>query len=108
MKKYLLIESRGELEAASAVQFFDLARALKAQGAGVEILLVQNGVMPARARAKADALSRAIQAGIAVSADEFALKERSLPPASLTNGVKPAPLSIVVDRMADGWSVLWH
>lgn len=108
MKKYLLIESRGEHEAASATQYFGLARALKAQGASVEVMLVQNGVIAARAGANAPALAGVIDSGIAVSADEFALRERALPPSALTEGVTQTALAHVVDRMADGWNVLWH
>jgi predicted peroxiredoxin len=108
MKKYLLIESRGEHEAVTATHYFDLAKALKARGDSVEIVLVQSGVTAARAGARGDALSSAIQAGIGIFADEFALRERALSPASLTEGVAATSLARVIDRMADGWNVLWH
>ncbi|MEQ1865276.1 MAG: sulfur reduction protein DsrE [Micropepsaceae bacterium] len=108
MKRYLLIESESAFEAAGAPQVFALACELKRQGDAVEILLVQNGVMPARAGAKADGLGAALQAGIPVMADEFSMKERALPAEALARGVRPAPISTVVSRMASGWNVIWH
>ena len=108
MKRYLLIESESAFEAADTPQFFALALSLKQQGDTVEILLAQNGVMPARAGAKADALAGVVQAGIAVIADDMAMKERALKPSDLARGVKPAPIGIVVERMAAGWNVIWH
>lgn len=108
MSNYLFIESRGAFESATAPAFFSLARDLAQQGSKVEIFLVQNGVMPARAGAKADGLSSAIQSGIAVLADEFSLKERALSAGQLMKGIKPAAIGTVIDRMADGWKVIWH
>lgn len=108
MSNYLLIESRGAFESATAPAFFALARELAQQGSKVEIFLVQNGVMPARAGAKADGVAAAVDSGIAVLADEFSLKERALSREQLSKGVKPAAISTVIDRMADGWKVIWH
>jgi intracellular sulfur oxidation DsrE/DsrF family protein len=108
MKSYLFIESEGAFDAASAPAFLTLARDLAREGSKVEILLVQNGVMPARAGAKADGLSAAIQAGVTVWADEFSMRERALPRGGLAAGVQPAAIGMVADRMADGWNVIWH
>jgi predicted peroxiredoxin len=108
MKRYLLIESRGAFEAAGAPQYLAHATTLSAEGAKVEIMLVQNGVLPARKGARAEGLSAAVQAGIPVWADEFAMKERALRPQDLIAGVKQAAIGTVVDRMADGWNVIWH
>jgi predicted peroxiredoxin len=107
MKRYLLIESRG-FEAADTANHTALAAALVREGAKVEIMLVQNGVIPARKGARAESLIAAIQAGIPVWADEFAMKERALAPKDLVAGVKQAAIGTVVDRMADGWNVIWH
>jgi predicted peroxiredoxin len=108
MKRYLLIESRGAFEAADAPHYLALATALRVEGAKVEIMLVQNGVMPARKGARTEGLSAAVQAGIPVWADEFAMKERALRSQDLIAGVKAAAIGTVVDRMADGWNVIWH
>lgn len=108
MKRYLLIESRGAFEAADTAAFTALAAALAREGAKVEIMLVQNGVIPARKGARGDGLAAAIEAGIQVWADDFAMKERALKAQDLIHGVKPAAIGTVVDRMADGWNVIWH
>ncbi len=47
MAKYLLIESRDPFEAKGASDLYDLAATL-AKGDEVTLLLVQNGVFPAR------------------------------------------------------------
>lgn len=107
MKNYLFIESESAFEAAGAPQVFALARELKQQGDAVEILLVQNGVMAARAGAKADGLSAALQAGIAVMADDLSMRERALKPGDLARGVTAAQIGAVVERMAAGWNVIW-
>jgi intracellular sulfur oxidation DsrE/DsrF family protein len=108
MKSYVLIESQGEHEAVSARRFLAMAAQLKRQGARVEVMLVQNGVMAARAGASADALTSAIKFGVAVCADAFSLKERAIDASALAPGVTAASLGRVVERMADGWNVLWH
>jgi hypothetical protein len=36
------------------------------------------------------------------------MKERALAPKDLVAGVKQAAIGTVVDRMADGWNVIWH
>jgi predicted peroxiredoxin len=108
MRRYLLIESRGGFEAADAPQYLALATALRSEGAKVEIMLVQNGVAPARKGARTDGLSAVVHAGIPVWADEFAMRERALRSQDLIAGVKPASIGAIVDRMADGWNVIWH
>jgi predicted peroxiredoxin len=108
MKNYLLVDARGAFEAASARLFYDLARGLAKRGARVELLLVQNGVMRARAGAAQDEIAAAMKDGVAVLADEFSLRERALSHDRLLKGVKSAPLATVVDRMCDGWNVMWH
>jgi intracellular sulfur oxidation DsrE/DsrF family protein len=74
----------------------------------VTLFLVQNGVL-ARARAPAGvALQALADAGVEVLADEFSLRERGIRAAGLLAGVKPAPLDVVLDRLAEGHKALWH
>jgi predicted peroxiredoxin len=108
VKNYLLIESQGTFESTGATNFLALARDLARQGAKVELFLVQNGVMPARVGAKAGDLSAVLRAGIRVWADDFSLRERAVARADVLPGVVPGSISTVVDRMADGWNVIWH
>jgi predicted peroxiredoxin len=64
--------------------------------------------MPARAGARGEYLSKAARAGVKIWADEFSMKERALAPAQLMRGVETASIGVVIDKMADGWSVIWH
>ena len=106
MTNYLFIESRG----ADARDAFDgaLAGALARDGAGVALLLLQNGAMSARRGARVPQLDELTAAGVLVFADEFALRERGIPRDRLRPGVEPVPIDIVIDRLLDGWHVIWH
>ncbi|GIL05686.1 MAG: hypothetical protein BroJett031_22060 [Betaproteobacteria bacterium] len=106
MNKYLLIESRDPFESVDADRWCELAVGLKRAGHEVALFLVQNGVLPARAECKTGGLERALAAGVEVHADEFSLRERGIE--ALASGVKTAPIALVTDRMAAGWSTVWH
>jgi intracellular sulfur oxidation DsrE/DsrF family protein len=106
MQNYLFIESRGG-EPRDAFGGA-LAGALARRGARVELLLVQNGALAARRRARAPQLDQLAEAGVAVLADEFALRERGIARDRLRPGIEPAALDTVIDRLLDGWHVIWH
>ncbi|MFQ5670169.1 MAG: DsrE family protein [Acidobacteriota bacterium] len=109
MAKYLLIESRDPFEANDvASYFYGLATRLAELGNTVTLFLVQNGVLPARRCAFSERLSAAHQAGVEVLADEFSLKERGIGSSQMIAEVKPAPLDVVVDQLAEGRKALWH
>ena len=108
MAKYLLIESRDPFESNDVDFSYDLAKRLTADGNAVTLFLVQNGVLPARAGARAAGLTELAQAGIEILADEFSLRERGIPVGRLQPGVKPSPLDLVVDRLAEGCKAIWH
>jgi hypothetical protein len=108
MSKYMLIESRDPFESNDVAFSYDLAAGLAKAGHEVTLLLVQNGVLPARRGAKADALARAMSAGVKVLADDFSLAERGIATSRLVGGVAPAPIDVVVEHMAHGHKTLWH
>lgn len=108
MKRYLLIESRDPFEACDVAHLTRLAVGLAGEGNEVAVFLVQNGVLPARFGSKADGLGKLAASGIEVHADDFSLRERAIAPESLVRGVSPAPIGLVVDRLAQGWNVIWH
>ena len=41
-------------------------------------------------------------------AEEFSLRERGIPVGKLAEGVRAAPLSVVIDRLAEGCKAIWH
>ena len=108
MAKYLLIESRDPFDSNDTRFCSDLATQLAAAKHEVTVFLVQNGVLPARAGAKAGDLSRLAGSGVNVLADSFSLKERGIDAARLAPGVKAAPLDAVLDALAAGAQAIWH
>jgi sulfur relay (sulfurtransferase) complex TusBCD TusD component (DsrE family) len=108
MPKYLLIESRDPFESADAAAGYDLATRLAEDGHAVTLFLVQNGVFPARRSRKSAALTAAARAGVEVLADDFSLRERGITMDRLCPGVRSAPLSLVVDQLAQGRRAIFH
>ena len=108
MSDYLLIESRDPFESNDTQNIYDLAKGLSRQGHQVTLFLVQNGVLPARPCGASTALSAVAQAGIEVLADDFSLRERGIATDTLAEGVRAAPLDVVVDQLAAGRKAIWH
>jgi sulfur relay (sulfurtransferase) complex TusBCD TusD component (DsrE family) len=106
MQKYVLIESRDPFESKAVEAHYRLAAALAEAGDEVTLVLVQNGVLPARPEART-ALDTLPRAGVTVLADELSLRERGLSPSRLAPGVRPASMEAVVDGLAEGRKVLW-
>ena len=106
MRHYLLIESLDPFESKDVGRYWELAAGLARGGNRVTLFLVQNGVLAARAGAQNDALHAVSATGVEVLADEFSLRERGI--ATVAANVKPAPLALVLDRLAEGCKTLWH
>ncbi|HXV40319.1 MAG TPA: hypothetical protein VD701_05085 [Steroidobacteraceae bacterium] len=107
MSKYLLIESRDPFESTAVRDHVGLAAGLRQAGAEVALYLVQNGVLPCRAGANAAELGEALAAGVELLADDFSLRERGIQDGDLMRGVRPAPIDLVVSRLAGGWKVMF-
>jgi len=108
MAKYLLIESRDPFDNSVVARQYDLAVNLAQEGNEVTLFLVQNGVLPARLGNLSALLTNTAKAGVAILADDFSLRERGIPASRLAEGVKAAPLSIVIDQLAEGRRAIWH
>jgi predicted peroxiredoxin len=108
MAKYLLIESRDPFDNSVVARQYELAVNLVQDGNEVTMFLVQNGVLPARPGSCSTLLSNAALAGVQVLADDFSLRERGIPANQLAEGVQSAPLSVVIDQLADGRKAIWH
>ena len=108
MSKYMLIESRDPYDSNDVAFAYELAGGLAKAGHEVTLLLVQNGVLPARKGAKADGLAAVMQAGVKILADEFSLAERGIDASRLSTGIASTPLDVAVDHLAEGHKTLWH
>ena len=106
MNRYLLIESLDPFESNDVGRHWEMAVDLARRGNRVTLFLVQNGVLAAREGARNDVLHSVAAAGVEVLADEFSLRERGI--GRLMARVKPAPLDVVLDRLAEGCKALWH
>jgi hypothetical protein len=106
MTEYLLIESRDPFESNDVGYYFELARGLVEAGNQVTLFLIQNAVFAARPSAQAPQLRALVGSGIKILADDFALKERGI--TKLLEGVRIAPIEIVVDHLEAGHKTLWH
>lgn len=109
MTSYLFIESRDNFDHGADGGFCaTLAPMLAANGSRVSVLLVQNGVLMARSGAHGPGIAALLGAGVGLFADEFSLRERGIARAQLASGIESTELDIVIDRLADGWQVIWH
>jgi sulfur relay (sulfurtransferase) complex TusBCD TusD component (DsrE family) len=108
MSSYLLIESRDPYSSGDLRGCAALARQLKLAGHEVALFLLQNGVLPVRDEARCPELRDAIGAHVEVLADEFSLRERGIDATHLVAGVRTAPISLVIERLAAGWKTIWH
>jgi hypothetical protein len=108
MSAYLLIESRDPFEWSEVARTYELATQLRAAGHEVALFLVQNAVLPVRAGCRRAGLDRITGTGIDVLADDFSLRERGIAATALLNGIRPASIDFVIERMAAGWKTIWH
>ena len=108
MPKYLLIESRDPFDNNGVAEQYELAANLAKEGNEVTLFLVQNGVLPARPGNLSSLLTKTAKAGVEILADDFSLRERGIVAVRLAEGVKAAPLSLVIDQLAEGRKAIWH
>ncbi|MET4696523.1 multidrug transporter [Endozoicomonas lisbonensis] len=107
MSDYLLIESRDPFDSGCS-HYHQLAEELVKSGRKVTLLLVQNGVLPARPCDASRTLTDMSRQGVEILADDFSLQERGIDPGSLAEGIMAAPLDVVIEQMVQGRKVLWH
>ena len=109
MQRYLLIESRDTFGRERGGFCVELARALVAAGDETTVLLVQNGVLAAPQRRAGEGARRLGGRGRAGPGRRvLARRTRHRRRAGSVDGIRATPLDIVIDRMSDGWKVLWH
>jgi hypothetical protein len=108
MSRYLFIQSQDPYTEARTQAQYELAGALAADGHEVRVLLVQNGVIPARRTAVCAHFDRLCESSATLLADDLSLQQREIDPAELKPAVKPAAIGIVVDAMLNGDKVIWN
>ena len=108
MSRYLFIQSQDPYTEARTQSQYELAGALAASGHEVRVLLVQNGVIPARRDAVCAQFDHLCQSGVTLLADDLSLQQREIGSADLKPAVTPAAIGIVVDAMLAGDKVIWN
>jgi len=108
MSDYLFVQSQDPFTDARASHQYDLAARLADSGNQVRVLLVQNGVAPARKGAACPAFDALLGSTVKVLADDVALRQREFAPEHLRDGVQAAELGVVVDAMLAGHKVIWN
>ncbi len=108
MSDYLFVQSQDPFTDARASNQYDLATRLANSGNQVRVLLVQNGVAPARQGAQCPAFDALLGSPVTVLADDVALRQREFSPEHLRDGVTPAEIGVVVDAMLAGHKVIWN
>ena len=109
MTNYLFIETRDPFESRDTQFVEETAIALQKRGHSVTVFLMQNGVLASRRHALCPALSRMVQSGVSLLADDFSLCERGLDVAELQPGVEPASIEKLVDLLVqENSKAVWH
>lgn len=103
-KRYLLMESRSDLETPDAGALRNLAARLRGEGHDVVLFLVQNGVIASREQP----LEELRRSGVEVWMDEFSLRSRGIAGDRLP-GIRVVGMDVVVERvMTPGVIAMWH
>ena len=108
MSDYLFIQSQEPFTETRTQHQFELIEQLHDAGHQVSVLLVQNGVVPARRGARSDLFDRLLNSGVSMHADVFSLRQRELDDADLKERIGTCDLQVVIDAMLAGHKVIWH
>ncbi|WP_133492072.1 DsrE family protein [Alcanivorax sp. 24] len=108
MSDYLFIQSQDPFTEVRCAAQYRLARQLREAGHQVAVLLVQNGVVPARRDARDGAFDTLIASGVAVSADGFSLKQREIEASDLKADVAVGDVGDAIDALLAGAKVIWN
>jgi intracellular sulfur oxidation DsrE/DsrF family protein len=108
MSDYLFVQSQDPFTETQSIHQYQLARDLAEAGHSVVVLLVQNGVAPARVNTTSDAFDTLLHSKVKVLADGFSLQQWEINRAQLKDGIHVADVSAAVDALLAGHKVIWH
>lgn len=106
MENLLIIETRDAAEHRGPERTMELAMGMQAAATSTAVFLTENAVFSARRGL--GLLDQALQGGLSIAADEFALAERGISATELLEGIIVADVGLVVDHLAAGASVMWR
>lgn len=108
MSRYLVVETRSRWESSEVGGLLDLVRGLS-EASRVDLFLIQNAVLMARAGAEPGLDALVDEPNVQVWADDFSLDCRGLGAESLNPGVRRAGADALVELLArPGCKPIWH
>lgn len=108
MSHYLFIQSQDPFVDTRATRQYELAMDLKKRGHDVTVVLVQNGVVPARRQAVCQSFDALANSGLTLVADAFSLEQRDITPQQLKDNITTGSMDNVIDAMLAGHKVIWN
>lgn len=108
MSQYLFIQSQDPFTETRTRHQFELIGLLHDAGHQVAVLLVQNGVTPARRGAQSELFDQLLRWGVTVHADDFSLTQREISAEQLKDQIGVANVDMAIGAMLDGHKVIWH
>jgi len=108
MSHYLFIQSQDPFVDARATRQYELAMDLKQRGHDVTVVLVQNGVVPARRQAVCQSFDVLANSGLTLVADTFSLEQRDITLQQLKDNITTGSMDNVIDAMLAGHKVIWN
>lgn len=107
MREFLIIETRDAVDHLDAARTLDLACGLSRTGSPATVLLTENGAFNAR-RSSEYSVRKALEDGVSICVDSFALNERGIGDDELKSGISLSNMEAVVDHLLDGSQVIWR
>ena len=108
MSEYFFVQSQDPFTEVRATNQYQLMQQLQAAGNAVSVLLVQNGVTPARASALSPAFDELRASGVNIVVDDFSLQQREIESDGLKSDVSLGSVDLVIDAMLAGQKVIWN
>lgn len=108
MSDYLFIQSQDPYTEARTGLQYELAAQLHDAGHTVRLLLIQNGVAPARKGARETQFDSLLAGGVTVLADRFSLEQREIESEDLKHPVSISNIDVAISSLLDGHKVIWN
>ncbi|MGP4845808.1 DsrE family protein [Marinobacter sp. 1Y8] len=108
MSDYLFIQSQDPYTEARAEHQYRLATQLHDAGHTVRLLLIQNGVTPAREGARVTQFDSLLTGGVTVLADRLSLEQREIAPDDLKQPVRVSEIDVAIESLLAGHKVIWN
>ena len=108
MSEYFFVQSQDPYTETRTGYQYQLMQSLHDAGHKVCVLLVQNGVSPARHAAQSPVFDKLLSSGVKILADEFSLRQREITSAALKSSVDLGSVDLVIDAMLSGNKVIWN